>query len=504
MKKIKIVSAQSMTKLEGLAYAQGHQEMDFMENAGTSIANITEAFVNERGLSHVVTLLVGKGNNGGDAYVAGVKLLEKGFRVRAFHLYHIDQCGPLCSEQEKRFEKAGGAVSYIHEENEVSFGNEGIILDGLVGTGFKGKAEGALADMIGKANASKLPTLSIDIPSGVCGNTGAVFGCAIQATATIYLELPKLGFFLGEGWNYVGKLLKGEFGLPSCFVEQAEPDAFLVEEQDPGFYRSLLPEMQRKRNKYEAGYVVAVGGSYKMMGAGVLSSHASLKSGAGIVRLFYPQEGESLLLGAPWELIKEPFVEEDDFVKELQRAKALIIGPGMGRDKVEEKKLKKTLSKCKIPSVIDADALFFLAKMPYLDIPAQAVLTPHTGEMHRLLEAHSFEEKDTLEGCQAFVEKKQVTLLLKGAPNILFSPKEAPLVLPFGNPGMATAGAGDVLSGVVSALLAQGLTPSSSAFFACYLHGVAGDIAAQEKTVFCMTASDILEALPAAFAKTLS
>ena len=126
MKKIKIVSAKSMSKIEGLAYAQGHQELDFMENAGTSVANLTEAFVNESNLPRVVTLLVGKGNNGGDAYVAGAKLLERGFQVRSLHLYHIDQCGPLCCQQKERFEKAGGAVSYIHEENEVHFGNEGI------------------------------------------------------------------------------------------------------------------------------------------------------------------------------------------------------------------------------------------------------------------------------------------------------------------------------------------------------------------------------------------
>ncbi len=499
MRKTKVISSKSMTKLEGLAYAKGSRELEFMENAGISIAKWVESFVEEKKLSRVVTLLVGKGNNGGDAYVAGLKLLEKGFRVKAFHVYNIDQCGPLCCHQKERFEKVGGTVFFVHKENELSFGLEGIILDGLVGTGFKGKLDEVLTDVICRANASRLSILSIDIPSGVCGNTGEVGTCAIQATATIYLELPKLGFFLKDGWNYVGRLLKGEFGLPASFLSEVEPEAFLVEEQDKEFYPLLLPKISRKRNKYEAGYVIVVAGSYKMVGAGILASYAALKSGAGIVRWYYPEGLDCLVLGTPWEIIKEPFVQESDYIKEMQKAKSLIIGPGMGREKEEEKKIKSILSKCKIPLVIDADALFFLAKNPSAAIPSQAVLTPHTGEMNRLLESHNLIGKNIIESCQSFVEKKNTTLLLKGAPNILFATKEVPLILPFGNPGMATAGAGDVLSGMLGALLAQGQSPAQAAFFACYLHGMAGDIAAEEKTVFSMTASDILESIPKVF-----
>ena len=171
----------------------------------------------------------------------------------------------------------------------------------------------------------------------------------------------------------------------------------------------------------------------------------------------------------------------------------------MGRNKEEERKIKKILSKIAIPSVIDADALFFLAQKPSFEIPKQAILTPHTGEMKRLLKAHDLLEKDLLSGCQLYVEKKQTTLLLKGAPNILFSPQETPLILPFGNPGMATAGYGDVLSGALGALLSQGLTTRSAAILGCYLHGKAGDMATKESSFFGITASDILHFLPKAF-----
>ncbi len=492
MKQIKVISALGMTKIEGLAYAQGCVELDFMESAGISIAEHTVKFIEESKSAKVVTLLVGKGNNGGDAYVAGRKLLEKGIRVAAFHVYHIDQCGPLCRRQKELFEKAGGSVEFLHEKKEISFPQEGIILDGLVGTGFKGKAEGVLAEAISKANASSLPILAIDIPSGLNGNTGAVESVAIKASATIYLELPKLGFFLKNGWDHVGTLLKGTFGLPSSFIEQAEAEGFLVEEVDTC---SFLPKMRRTRNKYEAGYVLVFAGSYAMTGAAILASHAALRAGAGMVRLFYPSEIAHLLSGAPREIIKEPFAE-DRFEEEMKRAKALIIGPGLGREKEAQKKIKKILAKTKVPSVIDADALFFLSENPSFDIPVDAVLTPHTGEMKRLLG----EETDLFKGSQAFVEKKKTTLLLKGAPNMLFSAGKVPLILPFGHPGMAKAGSGDVLAGVLGALLAQGLSPKTAAILACYLHGKAGDIAAKEKTLFCMTASDLIESLPKAFA----
>ena len=323
---------------------------------------------------------------------------------------------------------------------------------------------------------------------------------AVEATLTIYLELPKLGFFLGEGWNHVGMLERASFGLPEDLIEAFDAEAHYTPELEPSTYRKFLPKVRRTRHKYEAGYVVALAGSYRMMGAGVMSAYSALRSGAGIVRLFYPRETEGLIQGAPWELIKEPFVDEGNFYAALEKAKALILGPGMGRGKAEEKKCRRALAKTTIPVVIDADALFFLAQSPYMNVPEKSVLTPHLGEMKVLLEAYSFDKDPLLVGCQGIVEKKKVSLLLKGAPNILFSPGKLPTFLPFGNPGMATAGSGDVLSGVIAALLAGGLCPYKSAFLGCYIHGLAGAKAAESKTIYSMTAMDILESLPQAFA----
>lgn len=493
---IKVISTKEMIKTEGLAYARGHKEEDFMEQAGISVAGFVKDWIEEKKQKSIVTLLVGKGNNGGDAYVAGRKLLEQGFQVEAIHIYSLDQCGPLCLLQYKRFMEAGGKVSFVHELGGVFFPKEGIILDGLVGTGFKGKAEGALAEAICLANHSGLPILAIDIPSGLCGMTGKVETVAVKAEATIYLEFPKIGFFLDQGWDHVGDLLPGEFGLPKQFRDEAVGQAFLVE----GCSLSIpLPAIRRCRSKYDAGYVLACAGSPSMMGAGALTSYASLKAGAGICRLFYSAAWEGGIPSIPPEVISQPIVDSVDPVfKEMRRACSLLIGPGLGRDKKTQGKISKILGKCTLPCVIDADALFFLAKHPSFLVPATAILTPHLGEMKRLFSEETLKQS-LWSCCQAYVEEKNTIVLLKGAPNVLFSPFTLPQILPFGNPGMATAGSGDVLTGIIAALLAQGLERSDAAILGCFLHGLSGDIAVREKTHYCLTASDLITYLPHAF-----
>ncbi len=491
MQKYKVVSADKMVEIERLALADGCDELEFMEKAGSSIALFVESFLLKRQGSCLVTLLVGKGNNGGDAYVCGRKLLEKGFTVEAISPYPLEACSPLCIKQRKLFIKAGGQVDPIRDLQE------GVLVDGLVGTGFKGKAEGVLAEIISLANNSKLPILSIDIASGVCGSTGKVETVAICADATIYLELPKLGFFLDKGWEHTGSLVQGTFGLPSKYIEMITPSAFLVVKEG---LKSLLPKPSRIQNKYKAGYLLALAGSKNMMGAGALVSKAALRSGAGIVRWFYPEgcEEGTALSGA--DVIKDSSIPS--LLEEMKRARALVIGPGMGRGEEPFQVIREVLTKCTISSVIDADALFFLSKNPSFSIPGKSILTPHTGELKRLLDS-CFIEGDLLSSSQKYVEQKQVALLVKGAPNFLFQPGEIPCILPFGNPGMAKAGTGDVLSGVLGGLLAQEMTIQDAAILGCFLHGLAGDLVVEEKTLFCLTASDLPEYLPKAFKKTL-
>lgn len=501
---MKVVTAQEMAHVEAIAYAQGASEIAYMENAGQAVAEHVARFVEDHHLNPIITLLIGKGNNGGDAYVAGRKLLEKGFAVVAYPIYPLEECSPLCQQMARQFALQGGQVHRIKEGDLGNFNPEGVILDGLVGTGFRGAAEGILAKVITAANGSRLPILAIDIPSGVCGNTGTVATVAIQATLTIYLGLPKLGFFLGSGWDHVGELRYASFGLAQQSLDAADPSAHFV---DVHSLSSLLPQVKRTRHKYEAGYVLGIAGSPGMAGAAALCSYAALKAGAGIVRLFYPQGMEGELTHMPYEIIREGW-EGNTTVRireEMSRARALFLGPGIGKGEYGTGIMEALLSHITIPCVLDADALFYLSRNPHVELPLRCVLTPHHQEMKRLLgdtKRHR-EEQEFLHACREYAEEKRAILVLKGAPTWIFSPSLPPCIMPAGDPGMATAGAGDVLTGVIAALLAQGLEPLRAAVLGTALHGLAGEHAAQDLTSYCLTASDLIDYLPDVFLQVM-
>lgn len=472
---LSVVTADEMKRLEKMAVDAGEDEQRFMENAGAGIARAVQASSPSE-----ITLLIGKGNKGGDAFTAGAILLNNGFSVKAYHLYPLEECSPLCQKMAQRFE--GSIIPYT---SSCTF-EEGVIVDGLLGTGFHGAVTGAIAEAITAANSSGLPIFAIDIPSGLNGSTGEVATVAIHAHTTISLGLPKIGFFIGKGWNHIGKLLFVDFGLPKTFLKEARVVAHLISEEQAA---KGLPKMERDRHKYQAGYVLCVAGSPGMPGAALMSCHAALKAGAGIVRLFYPNEIREELVSAPYELIKEGWDLLDDtrITEESKRAKALMIGPGIGRTATTEKAITKLLATTHLPSVIDADALFFLAKNKGMKLPEKTILTPHRQEMERILGS-----APTFEKCQAYVDEKNVTLLLKGGPTVIFHPHTSPLIIPHGDPGMAKAGAGDVLTGVIGALVAQGLEMRDAAALGALLHALAGEIAAEEETSYCVVATDLI------------
>jgi len=497
---MKVVSSHQMAAIESQAYQNGSKEEDFMEQAGRGIATQIVSFAKKNNLPSHIYLLCGKGNNAGDAYVAGFYLLEKGYSVLAYQVAPIAHSTSLCQKNQHRFVNAGGQYQELNDvKSELAFPKRGIVVDALFGTGFHGTVREPYRTIIHLANHCSLPILAIDIPSGLNGDSGIVGGDAIMAEETIFLGLPKTGFFLSDGWDHVGKLSGVDFGLPSLYVEGSNCDLKMI---TPGWLDSMLPQVIRTRHKYQAGYVVGLGGSAGMPGAALLSSTAALRSGAGMVKLLHPMGMEAELVASPYELIKVPYNENDSgYVSSLLNdATAAFIGPGLGRECHPRELLRDVLPNLKIPCVIDADALTIIAEEEF-PCPKNTILTPHVGEMTRLLKypAEKPRSKEFLNSCQNFVEKHSVTLVLKGGPSYIFHPHETPLVSPYGNPGMATAGSGDVLTGIIASLLAQGAHTKEAAALGVYLHGVAGDCAAEKKTFFCLIATDIIDRLPEAF-----
>jgi ADP-dependent NAD(P)H-hydrate dehydratase / NAD(P)H-hydrate epimerase len=468
----KVISSGEMARVEKKSIEAGQSGEAYMDTAGQRIADVVERYVDGK----EITLVIGKGNNGGDAFVAGCHLKKHGFTVYAVCLFPIGECSELCTLHWKRFEAMGGKVC-----DELRF--RGVILDGILGTGFQGVAKGVIKEAVAAVNASECQTISIDIPSGLNGNTGE--GEAVQADLTIFLGMPKVGFFLGKGFNYVGKLVGVSFGLPEKYVDELEAIGYLIDE------RCLsLPKVERVRHKYETGYVVALAGSPGMGGAAELSTLAALRGGAGIVRLFHPPEMEEELSGAFVELIRSPFMPEDTgkLFEEVARAKSLLIGPGLGK-KVPVEVIAKLL-KTGVPAVVDADGL--VALQDEMEC-GEVVLTPHKMEFVRLL---GKEPASLVDAAREFADKRGVTLVLKGAPTWIFHPGKLPLLCVRGDPGMATAGTGDVLTGIIAALLAQGMPGREAAVLGVYLHAVAGEEAARSLSSYSVIASDLIEFLP--------
>ena len=497
---LKVVTACEMNRIEQLALSAGSVASEFMENAGRGIARALFAYIKIHPHIHRFFVFVGKGNNGADAFTAAVYMKEAGMDVDVITTYDQQECSPLCQRQWKRYQDIGGLIRSLSALKQEELCSGTVILDGLVGTGFKGAARGTLYDAIQKINHSQSVVFAVDIPSGLCGTTGSVETEAVKARFTLFLELPKLGFFIGKGWGFVGTCLPVGFGMPEQWLTQAEVSALLVIEEA---MIPLLPPMKRTRHKYESGYVLAVAGSASMSGAAVLSCLSALHSGAGIVRLYCDAVRENAIYGPPFEIIKEGF-NLDKILHEMDRASSFLIGPGMGRSEQIGDRLQALLKSISIPCVLDADALFWLAEHPTWTLPMDAVLTPHHREMQRLLqiEKGATDDLDWFIACASYAKKHQTVVVVKGAPTMVFSHLEIPVIIPFGDPGMATAGSGDVLTGIIAALLAQKMSPLEAAILGVYLHGKAGEAAAQLHTSYSMVASNIIESLPDAF-KTL-
>lgn len=496
---MKVVIPHQMRDMEQQALRDGASENDFMQEAGSGIALVVHDFVERFGLDRHAILLCGKGNNAGDGYVAGINLLHLDYHIHAYQIYSLSECSSLCQQNAARFTQEGGMITELGFDTEIQFPLDGVIIDAIFGTGFQGDLDPMALKLIQAANSSGLPIIACDIPSGLNAETGEIKEAAIIASQTAFLSLPKQGFFLNGGWNSVGKLRAVNFGLDEEYIEEL-PE--LMEMLSDEMVLAMLPEIKRNRNKYEAGYVVGLAGSEEMPGAALLASTAALKSGAGMMRLFYPKGMEIQLSISPPEIIKTAieFVKPEPVLEHLKKATAFFIGPGLGKSSAIGQLLLQLLPKVTVPTVIDADALNSLAEK-WVAVPEKTILTPHMGEMHRLLKLkQKFPlDLDFLTRCQRFSEDKNVTLVLKGAPTFIFHPQVPVHISPVGDPGLATAGTGDVLTGIIAGLLAQGLSPHQAACLGCYLHGVAGEEASLELTSYCMTASDLLEFLPIAF-----
>ncbi len=488
---MKVLSALEMRAVEERAFKQGANADQFMQQAGRGIAGHIQELLDPQ-MHPDIILVAGSGNNAGDGYCALLDLYDAGYKVRAIQLTPFEKCSQLCQKYSSLFREKGGEIQIINDASHLCL--DGLILDGLLGTGYQGALVSLYKKVIEAINTSSSPVYAIDIPSGLNGNTGQVLDVAVVANTTFYLGCAKTGFFLDQGWNHVGKLMEVSFGIDPLLIDEAQADFTLLDHQEA---RLLLPPIENSRHKYQAGFVAGFAGSAGMEGAALLSGMGALKAGAGIVKIAHL--GEMGFCSQYPELIHQCFEANqiDQAVENFQKATAFYLGPGLQVSPDTIDWVEGFLTKLSLPCVIDADALNIMAEKKIAPKKG-AILTPHCGEAKRLL---GVTDNHLLHSaCQDYVDQYDVILILKGGPTFIFQKGHLPVVNVTGDPGMATAGAGDVLTGICAGLLSQQkMSPASSALLAVYLHGLSGEIAAEEKTSYSLVASDLFKSLHLAF-----
>ena len=481
-----------------------------MENAGRAATQILLEQFPEAGQKSEILVFAGKGNNAGDAFVVARRLMCLDRRVRIFHFEAGNGYTGASARNFEILKKMKAKLTHLDAAADLeSFFKSSpgpfTIVDGILGTGLHGNLEGMYYDVVEMINAlGCTQVVSLDIPTGVNGDTGAVHGTSIQATLTVSFGFPKLGHFLPPGAVRRGDLVNVDISLPPRF--RREGDKFLLMRAPMS---ALLKERDRYGHKNSFGHTLLIGGSPGRLGAIAMAAKACHKMGTGLVTVASWEDSMTpLLVKLPSETMAVPLrlsgPEFEAYKQNLPSYSSIVIGPGMGLRADGRELLEQIFASYSGPIVIDADALNLIAdhKMHSLLVNRRAptVLTPHVGEMARLLGvSKEVVTQDPVKALKQAVEMTHATVMLKGAATLIASPEDVLYLNHYPNDGMATAGSGDVLAGMIGGLLGQRMDAFQGTLLGVYLHSLAGDFAAQEFGHRSMTAPDIIENIYNAF-----
>ncbi len=435
-----------------------------------------------------IAVFCGAGNNGGDGFVLAARALQHGIGV---DLYMLAGAQRLRGDARSAYELAREAGVEPKSADAIDLDGVDVIVDGLLGTGLSGPVRGAYLEVIEQLNQAAAPIFSLDIPSGLCSDTGSVLGAAITASRTISFIGLKQGMFTGEGRAQSGELHFHDLAVPADVLQRVPADCRRLDIED---LRRCLPARPGTAHKGHYGHVLVVGGDHGMGGAAVLAARAAGRSGAGLVSLATrPEHVAGVMAQAP-EVMCHAVHSGQELERLLERPSVIVLGPGLGQQPWGEQMVQKAWAAGK-PLVVDADALNIISQGRVVAQPRRDdwVITPHPGEAARLLGVGSAEiQADRFAALAALQSRFGGAVLLKGSGSLTLDARNEVALCPYGNPGMASGGMGDVLSGVVGGLLAQGLTAGDSAAMAMVLHARAADMAAAGGGERGLLASDLL------------
>jgi NAD(P)H-hydrate epimerase len=466
--------------------------IDLMERAAKTI---TRQIVKKFPLKTKVKVFIGPGNNGGDGLAVARQLFDAGYFPTVYLLKISSKLSPNAEINLERIKKIESLQVY-ELDNEKDFppiDKDDLVVDALFGSGLSRKLEGLPASLVKHINQSDADIVSIDIPSGLFGEDNGLNDrdSIIKAKYTFTFQMPKLSFLFSENENFVGHWDVMDIGLMQKAIDEMDAGYFMLTSED---IASKIIQRKKFSHKGTYGHALLISGSYGKMGAAVLSAKACLRTGCGLVTVHVPKVGYEIVQTAlPEAMIS---IDWSDIiftdVPEIDHYSCIGIGPGIGTKHNTQKALFKLLESVEKPMVIDADALNILSqhKEWIQKIPANSILTPHPKEFERLV-GDTTDDYDRMQQQIQFAVKNKLILVLKGAYTSIAMPDGTCYFNSTGNPGMATAGSGDILTGVILSLLAQGYPPADAAKIGVYLHGLAGDLASAQIGQEAMIASDI-------------
>ncbi len=496
-----LLTSQEAKKLDSISIQDmGIPSLVLMERAALALAEEIEKDQRIDKASHIL-IVSGVGNNGADGLAAARILLDLGFvYLRVIAVGIPEKATNEWNCQKRILEKLGIPVTFwndseAHEYTDIEEAD--LIVDALFGIGLKREVSGSFAAIIGRINSSQAVRYAVDIPSGICATTGAVLGCAVKAHVTVTFGFRKAGLVLYPGAEYAGRLVCRSIGFPSQAMRQISFTRFTYTQEN----MDLIPRRPAYSNKGTFGRVLVIAGSFNMAGAAYLASLAAYAGGCGLVRILTDEANRPILQTLLPEAIMSTYsgenLDKSQIVACIRWAQVIIMGPGLSTSKTAEQLVKLTLDTAQVPMVVDADALNILAQYPawWGMKKAPIIATPHLGEMSRLSGVDVDTLKQDLPSHASALQKRlQVTLVAKDARTVVAGSGQMIYINTSGNSGMAKAGSGDVLAGIIGAMLAMKLEPMQAACLGVYLHGLAGDRARDIHGEYGMRASDLAEA----------
>ena len=475
--------------------------LDLMERAAKAL---TQAITEMYSVTTPVVVFAGPGNNGGDALAVARLMADKNYQVSVYLFNISGSLSPDCAANKQRLQenkRIRQFIEVIEEFNPPVLEANMLVIDGLFGSGLNKPLAGGFASLVKYINSSPAQVVAIDIPSGLMteDNTYNVRANIIRADHTLTLQQVKLSFLFPENQQFVGNLRVLDIRLSKEGMKKLESQYTMVEEND---VRQLMLPRSPYAHKGQMGNALLIAGSYGMAGAAILAARACMRAGVGKVTVNSPKRNLPLLQVAVPEAIVQNSLEETYFAEavDTEDFNALGIGPGLGQSEQTAIAMITQLRRTQCPIVVDADALNILAnhRAWLQQLPQDIIMTPHPKELDRL-EGHSADSYERLTKASNLAERLKGYIVLKGHHTAICCPGGHILFNSTGNAGMATAGSGDVLTGIITGLLARGYIPQDACVVGVYLHGLAGDIAAHDLGEESLTASDIINCLPRAF-----